>query len=465
MGMIRRRNGQRSLWDAVLFGAPDPRKLMEPKLRVVDELLNDDALVDGVLEAMRGRFAQSGRRGRYGTPAEVALRMLVLKHLKSWSYEQLEWEVTGNLVYRHFCRIDGGKVPDAKTMVRLGQLLEGDALRGLFDRVVQLAAKRRVTRGRKMRVDTTVVETPIRYPSDSRLCEDVTQVLCREVERARSQGVTAPRGFRNVRRSVGRRQREITQISRRPISRDAKRAALRRPYRRLLATTRRVLRQAEQTVKRARRRWQRLSGRARRGVRTMQRMIQLGRRVVAQTKQRIFKGVTKSATKIVSVFEPDTKILRRGKTHKPTEYGQMVKVQEAEGGIVTDIAVVTEHDTKLLVPSVEHHRHVFGRVPRVVATDRGFFSLDNIRDVATMGVRCVAVPKPGHRSPGWLARERSRPFRRARAWRAGGEARISRLKHTFGMHRTRYRGANGVARCAFWAGIANNLMAIGRHGS
>jgi IS5 family transposase len=391
--------------------------------------------------------------------------MLVLKHLKSWSYEQLEWEVTGNLVYRHFCRIDGGKVPDAKTMVRLGQLLEGDALRGLFDRVVQLAAKRRVTRGRKMRVDTTVVETPIRYPSDSRLCEDVTQVLCREVERARSQGVTAPRGFRNVRRSVGRRQREITQISRRPISRDAKRAALRRPYRRLLATTRRVLRQAEQTVRRARRQWLRLSGRARRGVRTMQRVIQLGRRVVAQTKLRVFKGITKSAIKIVSIFEPETRILRRGKAHKPTEYGQMVKVQEAEGGIVTDLAVVTEHDTKLLVPSVEHHRHVFGRVPRLVATDRGFFSLDNVRDVATMGVRCVAVPKPGHRSPAWLARERSRPFRRARAWRAGGEARIARLKHTFGMHRARYRGEKGVARCVFWAGIANNLMAIGRHGS
>ena len=354
--MIRRRNGQRSLWDAVLFGAPDPRTLMEPGLRQVDELLDDDELVDGVLEAMRGRFEQSSRRGRYGTPAEVALRMLVLKHLKGWSYETLQWEVTGNLVYRYFCRIDGGKVPDAKTMVRLGQLLEGDALRGTVRRIVQLAAKRGVTRGRKMRVDTTVVETPIRYPSDSRLCEDVTQVLCREVERARSQGVTAPRGFRNVRRSVGRRQREITRISRRPIGRDAKRAALRRPYRRLLATTRRVLRHAEQTVKRARRRWQRLSGRARRGVRTMQRMIELGRRVVAQTKLRVFKGITKSATKIVSVFEPETKILRRGKAHKPTEFGQMVKVQEAEGGVVTDIAVVNEHDAKLLVPSVEHHQ-------------------------------------------------------------------------------------------------------------
>src|SRR5579863_5012083 len=458
--MIRRRNGQRGLWDAVLFGAPDPQKLMDPVLRRIDELLDDETLVDGVLEAMRGRFAQSGRRGRYGTPAEVALRMLVLKHLKDWSYEQLQWEVTGNLVYRYFCRIDGGKVPDAKTMVRLGQLLEGDSLRALFERVVQLAVKQRVTRGRKMRVDTTVVEAPIRHPSDSRLCEDVTQVLCRHIERARSEGVAAPRGFRNVRRSVGRRQREITQISRRPLARDAKRRALRRPYRRLLATTRRVLRQAEGTVKRARRKWHRLSGRARRSVRILRRMIGLGRRVVAQTKLRVFKGVTDSATKIVSVFEPETKILRRGKVHKPTEFGNMVKVQEAEGGIITDIAVVTEHDAKLLVPSVEHHKKVFGRVPHVVATDRGFFSLENVRNVAIMGVRCVAVPKPGHRSPGWLARERSRPFRRARAWRAGGEARIARLKHTFGMHRTRYKGPTGAERCVYWAALANNLIAI-----
>jgi IS5 family transposase len=461
--MIRRRNGQRGLWDAVLFGAPDPEKLMDPTLRRIDELLDDDEVIDTVLDAMRGRFAKSGQRGRYGTPAEVAVRMLVLKHLKDWSYEQLQWEVTGNLVYRHFCRIDGGNVPDAKTMVRLGQLLDGEKLRALFERVVKLAVKRRVTRGRRLRVDTTVVETPIRHPSDSRLCEDVTQVLCREVERARSEGVAAPRGFRNVRRSVGRRQREITQISRRPLSRDAKRRALRRPYRRLLAITRRLLRQVERMVKRARRSWLEISGRARRSIQTMRRMIELGRRVIAQTKLRILKGITDSSTKIVSVFEPETRILRRGKIHKPTEFGQMVKVQESEGGIVTDIAVVTEHDVKLLVPAVEQHRKVFGHVPHVVATDRGFFSLDNIRDVEAMGVPCVAVPKPGHRSAAWLARERSRAFRRARAWRAGGEARIARLKHTFGMHRSRYKGAGGVARSAFWAGIANNLVAVGRH--
>jgi IS5 family transposase len=364
--MIRRRNGQRALWDAVLLGAPNPQALMDKTMRRIDEVLDDEQLVDEVLDAMRGRFEQSARRGRRGTPAEVALRMLALKHMKKWSYEQLEWEVTGNLVYRHFCRIDGGKVPDAKTMVRLGQLIDGEKLRALFARVVEQAVERRVTRGRKMRVDTTVVETPIRHRSDSRLCEDVTQVLCREVERVRSEGVTAPASFRNVQRSVGRRSREITQISRKPIGKEAKRRALRRPYGRLLAITRRVLRQARDTVRRARRRWQRLSGRARRSVQTMERMLALGACVVAQTKQRIFKGITDGASKIVSVFEPHTKILRRGKVHKPTEFGQVVKVQEAEGGIVTDIGVVTDTDHALLVPSVLHHKVIFGRAPHTV---------------------------------------------------------------------------------------------------
>jgi IS5 family transposase len=243
---------------------------MDPVLRRVDDVLEDEELVDRVVDALRGRFEHSANRGRRGTPAEVALRMLVLKHLRNWSYEQLEWEVTGNLVYRYFCRIDGGKVPDAKTMVRLGQLLEGDALKALFSRVVEQAVKRRVTRGRKMRVDTTVVETPVRYPSDSRLCEDVTEVVCREIARLRSAGVAAPASFRNVRRSVRRRSREITQASRRPGNREARRRALRKPYRRLLAITRRVLRQAEQMLKRANRRP--LSGRLRRSVRTLKRV-------------------------------------------------------------------------------------------------------------------------------------------------------------------------------------------------
>jgi transposase, IS5 family len=237
---------------------------MDPRLARIDVLLDDEALLESVFDAMKTRFSHSTRRGRRGTPAEVALRLLVLKHLKDWSYEALEWEVKGNLVYRHFCRIYAGKVPDAKTMVRLGQLLDGNALRTVFERVVALGVKARVAKGRRMRIDTTVVEANVRYPSDSRLCEDVTEGVCREVQRLQRLGVAAPAGFSVVRRSVRRRAREITAISRRPIDRAAKRRALQRPYRRLLATTRRAIRQAQEVSARIARMRRPLCGRAKR---------------------------------------------------------------------------------------------------------------------------------------------------------------------------------------------------------
>src|SRR5512145_896788 len=103
--MVRRRDGQRGLGEVVLFGLlGEPETLLEPALRRIDTVLDDEALLDGVWRALRARRPQSARRGRPGTPAEVVLRLLVLKHLKGWSYEQLEWAVTGNLVYRRFCR-------------------------------------------------------------------------------------------------------------------------------------------------------------------------------------------------------------------------------------------------------------------------------------------------------------------------------------------------------------------------
>ena len=150
---------------------------MDPVLKQLDGLLDDEKLVDDVFAVLAGRHDESARLGRPSTPAEIVLRLLVLKHLRDWSYEQLQWEVTGNYVYRRFCRIDGGKVPDEKTMVRYGQLLDGDVLRRVFERVVEIARERGVTKGKRLRVDTTVVEAPIHYPTDSALCADATRVL------------------------------------------------------------------------------------------------------------------------------------------------------------------------------------------------------------------------------------------------------------------------------------------------
>ena len=196
---------------------------------------------------------------------------------------------------------------------------------------------------------------------------------------------------------------------------------------------------------------------------TLSAVAKHGRQVLRQTRARVLRAETRTPGKIVSIFEPWAQIIRKGKLDRPTEFGMLVKVQEAEGGIVTDIAVdEARADAPLLVPSVEHHRDIFGQPPLTVAADRGFYSGRGERRLIEMGVRYPVLPKPGHRTRARLIHERQRWLKRGRAWRAGGEARISRLKNTFGMRRSRYRGRSGVERCIGWAAIANNLVAIGR---
>lgn len=463
--VTRRSIAQLTLMSAALFTAlmPAPEQLMDPVLRRLDSLLDDEPLVDRVVEVLRRRRPQSARRGRPGTPADVVLRLLVLKHLRGWSYDQLEWEVTGNLVYRRFCHIDAGKVPDAKTMVRHGQLLDGAVLRELFDRITQIAVEQKVTRGRRMRVDTTVVEAPIRYPTDSGLCEDVVRVMRRYMERLVQAGVRLGFPLRHVGRSVSHRMREIGQALR--LRGDAAKEAIKKPYRGLLRVTGRLVRQARAAAAAAKDQLGALPDAMQAAVgrvlAQLEVMLPRAKQVVRQTRGRVLRGVTNSKDKLISIFEPSAQILRRGKLHKPTEFGMLVKVQEAENGVVTDVALVPDKaDAPLLAPAVERHIAVCGRPPRIVATDRGFFSCEGERKLRELGVHHAAIPKPGYRSRERIAFERQRWFRRARAWRAGGEARISRLKHRFGMARSRYRGQSAMARTVFWAAIANNLTAI-----
>src|SRR5437667_8076234 len=153
--MVRRKHAQRSVFEVLL---PDGDKLWDPALRRIDEVLDDEELVDLVADALGRRRPGSRRRGRPSTPAEVVLRMLVLKHLYDWSFDECEREVRVSLVYRAFCRIDGERVPDAKTLIRLAHVLDGPILTQLLERLATIARQRRVIHGRRLRVDTTVVE-------------------------------------------------------------------------------------------------------------------------------------------------------------------------------------------------------------------------------------------------------------------------------------------------------------------
>ncbi len=467
--MIVPRYQQRTIYEGIYRTLiPDQKQLLwEQWLLKIDALLDDEALVNLVQDALGKRHPQSRTRGRQGTPAEVVLRLLVLKHLQHWSYATLEREVRANLIYRDFTRIGGEAVPDAKTMVRLGQALGPELIRQLHTRVVQVARDERVVTGRKLRLDTTVVETNIHYPTDSSLLGDGVRVLTRTMRQIHAEVGAAGTAVRNRLRSVAHRLIEIGRASR---GRGA--AALARQqvgYQKLMAVTRRVLGQAKRVAHEVRQGIKRAT--TAQGQVLVEALAQhlddvsaLTRRVLVQTKARVLEGNTHFPNKLLSLFETATEAIRKGKAAKPTEFGKLVKIQEAERQIVTDYAVYAERpaDQDVLLPAIEKHQEIFSRTPELVAADAGFFSAANEVQAAEAGVAKVAIPNKQTRSPARWAWQRQRWFKRAQRWRVGSEGRISVLKRRHGLFRCRYRGSAGMERWVGLGVIANNLLAIAR---
>ena len=272
----------------------------------------------------------------------MVLRLLILKHIRNWSYEVLEREVRANLVYRDFTRVGGGKAPDAKTMGRWGVALGPEVLKQVHERLVQIARDKGVTAGRRMRVDTTVVETDIHHPTDSTLLGDGVRVLTRTMRKITKIVGAAGTKLRDRSRSVKLRLLEIGRVARAkgPVNQDK----LKQRYGRLLDATSRVVGQAK-----------RFSEEIERGVKhskdilkqlvleglrqELDQMAPRVRQVMRQTRARIFRGNTRSEGKLLSLFEPSTEVIRKGKAGKPNEFGKMVKLQEAENQIITDYEV------------------------------------------------------------------------------------------------------------------------------
>src|ERR1700689_2615548 len=166
-------------------------------MRHADEALNDDQLLEIIQEELSKRCKKSKARGRPSTTAEIVLRMLLLKHMRGWSFEDVTREVRANLVYREFTGVGGGKVPDDKTMGRLARQLGPEAIEKLQQRTVAIAIEKKVVTGRKMRVDTTVVETNIHYPTHSTLMGDGVRVLTRIMKKVAAIVGKAGKKFRD----------------------------------------------------------------------------------------------------------------------------------------------------------------------------------------------------------------------------------------------------------------------------
>jgi transposase, IS5 family len=456
--MLRERYAPMNVFDFV----PTLSMALDPVLTQLDRLLDDDTLFQAVKADLACRFPRTLRDGRPSTPVEVILRMLVVKHLYGWSYEATERWVSDSLVLRQFCRVYIASVPDDTTLLRWANLIQPATLHHLLDHVVILARSLKVTRGRKLRIDGTVVATNIHHPTDSTLLYDGVRVLGRTLTKARSIVQQTPAWARDT-------LRDRTRSAKRPMKRIMKAARqrgteaadrMRTAYERLLALTQATVQQAQHVgaILNAQ-----ATPPGKNLATTLVHLVPLVCQVIAQTTRRVLQGeVVPAAEKVVSLFEPQTAIIRKGKPGRPTEFGRVIWLDEVEGGIVSRYAILDGNPAEdaQLPPSLEHHLRVFKRPPRLLTGDRGVHSAANERYAAAHGVKQVVLPKPGAKSGKRTAYEQQRWFRRGRDWRAGIEGRISGLKRRHKLERCRYHGTAGMERWVGWGVIAHNLRVI-----
>jgi IS5 family transposase len=354
------------------------------------------------------------------------LRLLILKHVRNWSYA----------------------VPDAKTLGRLGQVIGPDVVADLHGRMVEIAVENKVVAGRRMRVDTTVVETNIHYPTDSSLPGDGAQVLTRVMKKVEQSAGEIVRKVRDRMRTVRKKVVAIAIASRQKSA--AGEEKRRQIYKGLLSVTRKIVNPAKRVMGEvdqfARRRKKQFSG-LRSQLATMVERVQ---QVAKQTRARVFDGNTKFDEKLVSVFEP-------------TEFGKLVKLQEAENQIITHFEVYDERptDSALLMDAVEIHQQQTGSLPRIVAADAGFYSQANEKELQAMGVNNVSVPNRNTRNEQRRCHQKKRSFKEGQRWRTGCEGRISVFKRRHGLNRCRYRGQSGMRRWVGLGVIADNLINMG----
>jgi len=463
--VIEMRRAQLSFGDGLITAEVDD--LREDWMKHADEVLTDEQMVTAVYEALAKRHAKSRSRGRLGTPAEVVLRLLILKHIRNWSYAVVEREVRANLVYRDFTRVGAAKMPDAKTMGRWGVAVGPEVIKQIHQRMVKIAQENGITEGRRLRVDTTVVETNVHYPTDSSLLGDGVRVLIRTMKNVAEIAGEAGAKLRDRSRSVKLRVLDIARAARAKGKPQPEK--LRRAYGQLLNSTSRVVGQArrfsEEIATGVKRSTDVVQQLALEGLRQeIDAMVPLVKQVIGQTRARIFRGDTRFEGKLFSLFEPSTEVIRKGKAAKPNEFGKMVKLQEAENQIVIDYEVYAQrpHDSDLLIAAVETHQAMLGRTPHLLAADAAFYSIKNEAAAKAMGVKRVSIPNRSTKSPERKREQKKRWFRNGQKWRTGCEGRISVVKRRHGLNRCRYKGDAGMKRWVGLGVIADNLVSIGR---
>jgi IS5 family transposase len=441
--VLRETDPQTTIWELLL---PEEAKRLPAELAQVDAYLDDECFI----APWRGLFDR--RLGRPSVPIESLLRLLYLKHRYGLGYESLCREVADSIGWRRFCRIGLDRpVPHPTTLVKLVRRAGPETIEQLNAALVAKLAAGKLLRARKLRVDTTVVEADIDYPTDADLLEHAVRKLGGLVRRIKGRGAASRTRFRDHGRAAGRRMKQLARTLRRRTG--VAMGEVDRLTGQVAGIARQTLREVQAVARNARRARARRPGDGRLGrlVGDLAETIVATQRLLAQTDQRL-AGNRVIGDRLVSLGDPDARPIRKGKPGRSTEFGYTLLLAEDERGFIADHQLQQGNpaDGPQLVPSVQRVVAVTGWPPGTVVGDRGFGTAANDQALAALGVKRVGLQRTGTPGKARLAVERTRRFRRLRNWRVGIEARISHLKRSFGLRRTRLRRLGGART---WVGL------------
>ena len=405
---------------------------LDEELKKVDELLSSPALVKPFEEV----FDES--MGRPGTAVGIYLRMMYLKFRWGLSYEEVETEVRERLPWRYFCHLslmDG--VPDATTLIKLNQRFGAERVANLNKQLVGHLVKHRAIKPRRIRIDSTTLEAHIAYPTDIGILHQAVRTLTRT---ASSLGQTIVSHVRATKRALARWGQSSKA---KPKERKAQGKKI----------LKKVAQLATDTLEQSRQAFNQLSTTV--PAQLKQRFsetIELAEKLVQQTQDKL-AGKGSIPERIVSFFDPEARAIVKGKLDKPVEFGRTLQLVQDDSGVIVhyEIHRGNPSDKTELVPLVGQTKKILKQAPREVATDRGYYSADNVNTLSRLGVRRVGIPKIGRLSRTEQRHQRSRWFRELQRFRCGIEAGISLLKRRFSLGRVLAKGSPATA---VWTGFA-----------
>jgi transposase, IS5 family len=438
-----------------------------PKFRQLHDLLQVVCADARVQLAVRHDLVpwrtRAARRGAPALAANVTICVAVLRRLLGWSYRTTMEELNVNAGWRWVCQLYLERVPNFRTIQEREVRLTPKTIRMIHEVVVAWGSRLGVTQAKKLRLDGSVTETNIHYPTDSSLLDDAVRVLSRLVREARE--LLQPRSaadklwFRDRHRQGHHLARDISRLSRSKAKNTANSSL--KLYKKLLAVVQALLTQVAEIQPRLRQ----LHDPTADGLHAeLEHYLPLVQRVVAQTQTRVLHGKPAAArNKVLSLFEPHTALICRGKAKpKETEFGRKVWYAEVEGGLITEYRLLEGNpdEAQFLIPSLRYHCQLFGKPPEEVCGDRGIHSPNNEQQAQALGVKQVSLPQPGYKSDQRRNHEHQPWFRAAQRFRNGIEGRISQLRRARHLDRCLAHGEVGMERWIGWGIIANNLATI-----